>query len=119
MFDLQLEDTTMNLDLSTGFGFALTADLSKYVSQKLRIALRIFKGEYFLNNTLGLPYIEEIFRKDPNIDFIEDLYKSKIASIYGVEEITFFELLADTLTRDFVVNFTVKLIDDNTVSLTV
>lgn len=119
MKDLQLEDATMNLDLSTNFGFTLTTDLSKYVSQKLRIALRIFKGEYFLNNTLGLPYFEEFFKKDPNIDFIEDLYKAKIAGIYGVEEITFFELLTDTITRDFVVNFTVKLINEETISLTV
>ena len=120
MKDFLIEEASGNYDIQlVNFNFTFTGTVAKYVQQKLKIRLAIFRGEWYLNNQVGLPYFEDIFVKDPNLVFIEDLYKSQISSVDGVKEITSFELLADSQTRDFFVNFTVRVSTGEEVSLTI
>jgi len=117
MKDFCLNDTDKNLVL-TNFDFCFATELEDYVSQKLRITLSIMKGEYYLDTDLGIPFIENVFVKDPNLDFISDLYKKTILSVEQVKEITTFELRYDKPTRRLTANFTVK-VADTTVTVTV
>lgn len=118
MKDLKLIEGTNNLELSI-FDFQFTSDLSEYVAQKLKIKLSMFQGEWYLNNTAGMPYFQDILISNPNIDLIEDLYKASIRDTYGVSEIVEFNSFFDKSIRKFTVEFTVKLIDNQLLELIV
>lgn len=118
MKDFLLIEGTNNLAI-TGFDFSFTNSNSEYVAQKLRIRLSFFLGEWYLNTNKGLPYFQEIFKKNPNLNLIEDVFKTEIISIDYVEEIVSFDIQADVGTRKLTINFVVKLTDGSLVSVTI
>ena len=97
----------------------MTNTTALYVQQKLRIKLSTFKGEWYLDNTLGIDYFNSVLIKDPNLNLIEDVYKTKISEVDGVEEIVEFDLLFDKSTRTFTIDFKVKITTGEEISLTV
>lgn len=103
--DLKLIENTNNLEI-TNSDLTLVSG-SVYVANKIRIALRTFKTEWYLNINAGLPYYEEIFIKNPNVDFIADLYQSEILKIKEVKELTEFELTLEN--RKMTITFTAIL----------
>lgn len=109
MKDLQLVENQNNLEFINK-DLYLNTDLSRYVSQKLRIRLLFFRGEWYLNINKGIPYHTEILGvKNPNLSYIEDLMISEINTCPGVSELLSFELTTDTATRELFINFTAKL----------
>ena len=48
------------------------------ISQNTRQRLRIFKGEWFLDRTLGLPLLDTILEKNPNSVLVSTLFKQTI-----------------------------------------
>lgn len=64
------------------------------IAQHLKIRLRFFLGEWFLNLDEGIPYFERVFVKSPNIPEIRALYRRAILTTPGVATI-------DDLTVDF------------------
>jgi len=118
MFDIQLVENENNLELINK-DFQLTSSLSRYVSQKLRIRLSFFRGEWYLNINKGIPYFESVFVKNPNISFIEDLIILEINTCPGVEELLNLNLEVEKSTRELIINFTVKLEDGEILNGTV
>lgn len=118
MVDLQINELTKNMVI-TNRDLTLTPTLSEYVAQKLKLHLSIFKGEWFLNNTLGIPYFQEIFVKNPNLSRIEDVFKREIISIMGVESIQSFFLTYDNSTRELTVTFTAVLTNSELLTVTI
>jgi len=108
MRDFQLIENENDLELINK-DFYITTELSRYVLQKLRIRLGMFKGEYYLNINKGLPYFDSILIKNPNISYIEDLFKIEINTCPGIEELLSFILTIDKNTRELFVDFTAKL----------
>lgn len=94
-----------DIDLS-GNGFELASDID-YIDQKLAIVLRSFLGDWFLDLSAGIPYFEDIFKKQYDPARIESVLKSAILSVLGVNKITAFDLnLVNP--RELVVDFTVS-----------
>ncbi len=118
MKDFKLIENTNNLEV-TNHDFVFTDSDSEYVAQKLRMKLSIFEGEWYLDNTLGLPYFETIFVKNPNLDLIEDLYKIAIFEVDEVEEITEFSMIVEKSIRDLELDFRVRLVTGEIVSVVV
>lgn len=118
MKDFLLVENTNNLDITT-FNFSFTPTLSSYVAQALRIKLSFFLGEWFLNTQAGIPYFQSIFIKTPDLNLIEDVFKTEILSVKDVVELVSFELLSDTTTRALISNFIVRISDGSTVGVTV
>lgn len=108
MIDLQLVENENDLELINK-DFQLTSSLSRYVSQKLRIRLSFFRGEWYLNINKGIPYFESVFVKNPNISYIEDLIILEINTCPGVSELLSLSLEIETPTRELIINFSVKL----------
>ena len=103
MRDLKLNNS--DIDLST-YGLQLIEN-EDFITQKLRIALRLFYGEWFLDITQGVTYYEDILVKNPDGARIEAVLKSTILGVIGVNELLSFDmtLSADrTLTVTFSVN---------------
>ncbi len=64
--------------------------LTKNISQKVSIALKIFKGEWFLDDAIGIPYFQTILGKKISKEQIDSLFKSQILSVEGVSKIISF-----------------------------
>ena len=101
--DIKL-NSSGDLDISTyDFEFVLDAD---YISQKLIIVLRTFLGEWFLDISAGIPYFEDILKKNYDPIRVESVLKSAILDVPGVDQITAFDMTLNS-PRELVVSFTV------------
>lgn len=80
------------------------------VQQSIRCRLQAFRGEWFLNLNLGLPYLQEIIgRKSPNLIAIRALYRQVIEETPGVRELLELRL---ALSADRVLTVTFKVNTD-------
>ena len=94
-----------DIDL-TGNTFELATGID-YIDQKLAIVLRSFLGDWFLDLSAGIPYFEDIFKKQYDPARIESVLKAAILAVLGVNRITAFDLnLVNP--RELVVTFTVS-----------
>jgi hypothetical protein len=76
------------------------------VAQKIAITLRMWFGEWFLEQTRGMPYLETIFVKGTRLSTIETIIKTQILSVEGVNGIDTFVMELNRQTRVLLVNFT-------------
>jgi len=85
MRDIKLNSNN-DIDL-VGGSATLTTD-AEDVIQELEIRLQFFIGEWFLNILEGIPYIEEILKKNANLDAVKALFVNEILSSNGITELT-------------------------------
>lgn len=112
--DLLLDTTSGDLVFING-QCPVTQLQADVVAQRLRIKLYTFYGEWFLNTTIGVPYIQQIFgkvRSKPTVDLI---FQGLIAADPGVIEILSFTSEI-TGSRGYSMTFSVR-VADNTASL--
>ena len=58
------------------------------ILQRIKVRLRFFKDEWFLNSEHGLPYFQDILgTKNVDINVIESLFREQLLDIEGVKEI--------------------------------
>lgn len=57
------------------------------VKQRIRMRLRTFKGEVFIDQTLGTPHFDSTFARRPDLDLIKSVYRQVIGESEGVVEI--------------------------------
>lgn len=79
------------------------------IAQHLLIRLRFVRGEWFLDNRIGIPYYEQILLKNPNLVAIRGLYRLAILSTPGVEEMQDLELNFDRSRRTLELTFSAKI----------
>lgn len=111
---------TINGDIDiTNNEMTLTAHLSdEEIVQSLKQNLKTFLGEWFLDLTIGLPYIQVIFVKGTPVEVIETAFKNAIIKTIGVSTLNSFDDLdLDTTTRELKVNFDVTTINGNTITI--
>ena len=101
--DLAL-NTDGDLELWNGDLFFVTSIDS--VAQFLNQRLKLFLSEWFLDETKGMPYFDEIFGvKNPNPVAIGSIFKTMILKTPGVLELLEFSLGIDTEIRALQVQF--------------
>lgn len=76
-----------NGDLSMGAGQIKQVTALDAVGQSITSDLRTFAGEYWLDYTLGVPYIEEVFKKTNDLSLINSIFKSQILKNIHILEI--------------------------------
>ena len=54
------------------------------VAQQIKINLLSFLGEWFLDNTYGVPYLEDILIKNPRMAVVETILRNHIYSVPNV-----------------------------------
>ena len=80
------------------------------IRQALIERLKLFKGEWFLNTSIGVPYFQEIIGKNRNINSIATIFKNVILQTVGVIKLIEFELSLNDKTRELSLSFGVNTI---------
>ena len=84
MSDIKLDESTGDLELDTG-DLQLTTGADA-VRQHLQQRLRTFRGEWFLDLSTGVPYYQDILKKNPNPLVVDGVLKDAVLSTPGVIE---------------------------------
>jgi hypothetical protein len=82
------------------------------VEQRLRQNLKAYQGDWFLDESNGLPYYKDILVKNPDISNIESIFKVAIAETEGVDELLAFDSSFDSSIRQFSISFKVRSGED-------
>ena len=101
--DIALHPDTHDIYID-GIDLGLVAD-SEALRQNLKVRLLFFTGDWFLDTLAGLPYMESILVKNPNIPSIESVIKAKILETEDVTALTAFDLVLEQ--RHASISFTV------------
>ena len=94
---MMADDIAMNVnsnDLILKDGDLLIIDDAERIAQMILISLRFWYGEWFLNETEGVPYLEYILVKNPNINHVRQILTETIEAVPGVVSV-------DSMTIDF------------------
>lgn len=106
----------LKLDLETGDLVLEDGDLlldsgQEAIQQNLYQRLKCYKGEWFLDLSDGVPYYQDILKKNPNPLTVDAALKTAILGTPGVLELTSFNLNLDTVTRTLYLDFIVDTIE--------
>jgi CRISPR/Cas system CSM-associated protein Csm3 (group 7 of RAMP superfamily) len=67
-----------------------TADELEHLALVVRHELSLFLGEWFMDNTKGIPYLPTSSRKSAHRALLETAIRAKIISITGIKRLTQF-----------------------------
>lgn len=117
--DLQFSPSDNTKLLLTNYDLTLTTTLADCVVQRLKIRLLRFLGEWFLNTSLGMPYLQAILNKNTPRFLIESYFKTVILGTQDVVRLTAFTMTYVNRTRTMSIAFTVSLSDGTSVSVVI
>jgi len=75
------------------------------VAQQIKITLLAFLGEWFLDITFGVPYLEEILVKNPHLASVETILRAHINNVPRVIRLESFNMTFDRARRTLGVEF--------------
>ncbi len=85
----------------------VTQEKRNIVAQRLKITLATFLGEWFLDRDLGVPYVQRIFGKQPDLKSVDVIFQTKILETFEVSSILYYYSTLDINTRVFSLTFRV------------
>ena len=94
-----------NNDINVVNGSIKRVTDAEQVVQAVRTNLLTYRGEWFLDTRIGVPYFEKVFVKPFNRPVVEAELQRTITQTPGVEELLTFELTFDRVTRKASVSF--------------
>lgn len=100
---LAIDETTNDLRLTADGNLALVQD-AEAVGQHARQRLNTHEGEWFLDTTAGVPWLNNILGSGYDPALAEGVVKAEILDTDGVEEITSFSVRFDRSTRGLVIH---------------
>lgn len=87
----------------------------EYIAQKIRHTISVFRGEWFMDRTIGIPYIPgEDVDKNMHRRMIETALQVRIGEVEGVEKFLSFSTSLDKAARVLTADFTVQLDNGDT-----
>lgn len=85
MIDVKLNS---NNDLAfTAGDLELIREAEDVSPQSLRIRLYTFRGEWFLNTTRGIPYLQRLLQKGVSKDFIDAVFTEEASKSYAIASV--------------------------------
>jgi hypothetical protein len=112
--DIKLNDETGDVLLSTTNKVTtptFTTTTSENLAQRLKIRLQTFKGEWFLDGTIGIDYFNQIAGKNRSKAAVDAIIQAEILQEQEVLQITAYSSVIDKTTRKITIQFTVRTID--------
>ena len=105
MSDIRLDQSG---DIALEAGQLSLNDGIESIRQHLQVRLRFFLGEWFLDQTVGVPYFQNVFVDRPRANVLTTVFKREILATPGVIELEDFALSIDRATRTLSVSFKAK-----------
>lgn len=103
MIDLYLDPTTH--DLAIVNNNLTMIDGAERVRQQIEIKLRLWAGEWFLDNDFGTPYLSTILGKQISLAGAVAAIKASVLSVDGVDSFSRFDFTFNRSTRQLDVSF--------------
>lgn len=107
--NLSINPTTLDLDLVAGQ--LVIVEGQEEIKQHLEQRLRTFLNEWFLDLSIGLPYFEEVLKKQVNTNAIDSIFIDEIVQCPGVIRLLDFNLDLDKETRQLNVTGEIETIE--------
>ena len=104
--DLAMDMATGDLVLHDGD--VLLIDNAERVAQQILITLRFWLGEWFLDAKDGIPYLEYVLVKSPNLLHIRQIFTEAMEKIDGVKRVEEMNLVFDVKNRSLHVDYEVS-----------
>lgn len=80
--DVNISDIVLTDD-----GDIMLIDNAERVAQQIVISLRFWLGEWFLDTSFGVPYLEYVLVKNPNINHVRQVIAEAIMQVAGVSRV--------------------------------
>lgn len=90
----------------------LLTDPRESIRQHWQIRLLTFKGEWFLDQRVGIPYYESILVKRPNLNLLTAIFRAATVQTPGIATVDSFTLVFDGPSRLLTIDVEGKLEDD-------
>lgn len=116
--DLTLDPITNDLQI-TNRDLIVIQDTTDAIVQRLRIRLKFFKAEWFLNLEFGLPFTQTIFVKGVTQGEVDSLFRTQILGTPGVIELLTFTSTLDPASRAYTTTFSCRASTGDTIILEV
>jgi len=104
--DLAMDMATGDLVLRDGD--VLLIDNAERVAQQILITLRFWLGEWFLDTKDGIPYLEYVLVKSPNLLHIRQIFTEAMEKVDGVKRVEEMNLVFDAKNRSLHVDYEVS-----------
>jgi hypothetical protein len=102
-FDIALNVQTGDIILQDND--LLMVDDAARVNQQIVITCKFIFSEWFLDTRQGIPYFEDIWGKNPNMNLITSIYRSAISNVPDVIRVDSVTLSLDNKSRTLTVNY--------------
>ena len=104
MYDLALNVDSWDLVFHNND--LLLIDNAERIGQQIKITLQFWFQEWFLDTTQGIPYLEHICIKNPNLQHIRQIFREAIQSVPDVDSVTELTLNVNAKERILSVTYT-------------
>lgn len=105
--DLQLDLDTHDLVIPDK-DLVVMDDTTDSITQRLKVTLLFFKGEWFLNVEFGIPYYQSILTRGISKTKVDGIFKTKILDVQGIESIITFTSTFNAMSREYTVTFSCR-----------
>ena len=109
-----LQTTTGDLDITAG-NLTLVTDIATETAQKLSNLFGLFKGEWFGDIRIGVPYFQYVYIQNPNLQLIGSVFEQVCRAAPGVGAVLNMELDFISRTRTLNSQITVQANDGTTI----
>lgn len=92
-------------DVKMSGGDLQIVDGKEAILQNILQRLRIYLGEWFMDNTKGIDYFNQILVKNPQQSKIDAIIINQILSVPGVTLLTNYSFSTNFVTRVLLINF--------------
>lgn len=92
-----------DFDVSSG-DLELVSD-GEAIVQAVSIALQFVRGEWFYDLEAGVPYFQDVLKKNPSPAVLQSTFRKAILDVRGVTAVTSLSFTLDTKTRSLTVDW--------------
>jgi len=108
MTNLYIDPITNDIVI-TKRNLTMTSDIGA-LAQLCESNLLMIKGDYFLDKTLGIPYVSQVFVKTSDRSLVDSFFKNTLLETEGVNSIISYTGEYIGATRTYAIKFTVDTV---------
>ncbi len=111
MTDIRLEFLGQQPDIVIRNNNIVLVDGEEAIDQQLRLRLKFFLGEHFLDTSQGIPFYREVFIKNPNLRLLRTIFSEAVRTTPGISSVDSMEVTINSATRTLNLTFVATMLD--------